>query len=251
MRGGATRPAAVIALIGALSILAARAASEAKTPTVIYRWLIGERWVRERGPEGPADVNNNFSFTTGAEIVFGRWHAGYNFSNYPGYGYPRHRAAVQEHEFFAGLSLAEEGRFSCRLRAGPIIARANFTERGVEPVPTFGKSSLFLRPSVAGEAGWRASRRVAFDGRLRYRRRVKPANWSFAPSSFGLSCHSWESVASVRYSPWPIVSADVAAVVVYDGPARGFGAGYAGETYPPATELHLYAGGTFYLAGAG
>ena len=242
------RPSAVIALIGALSVLPARAASEGETPTVIYRWLIGERWVRERGPEGPADVNNNFSFTTGAEIVFGRWRAGYNFSNYPGYGYPRHGAAVQEHEFYGAVVLRGGRGYSWRLAAGPILSRANISEGGVEPMPTLGKSSFFLRPSAATELAWFPTRRQTLAGRLRYRRRIKAANWSYRPSSYGLSCDSLEARASWKYVLWPVFSADVVAAAVRDGTARGFGPHYMGEVYPPATELHLYAGGTFYLS---
>jgi hypothetical protein len=242
------RPAAVVALIGALSISAARAASEGKTPTVIYRWLIGERWVREKGPDGPADVNNNFSFTAGAEIVFGRWGAGYNFSNYPGYGYPGHGAAVQEHEFYGAVVLAGGRGYSWRLAAGPILSRANFTEEGVEPMPGFGKSSFFLRPSAATELAWFPNRRQTLGGRLRYRRRVKAANWSYRPSSYGLSCDSLEARASWKFFPWPVFSADVVAAAVRDGAARGFGPYCMGEVYPPATEFHLYAGGTFYLS---
>jgi hypothetical protein len=174
-----------------VTVAAAADGGQPGAPAFAYRFLVGERWVRDAPADvGVACINHNFSFVAAAEIAFGRWYAGYSFLNNPGFGYPRHPASVQEHEFVAGLSLADEGRFSCRLRAGPIIARANFTERGVEPALTFGKSSFFLRPSVAGEAVWRASRRVTCDGRLRYRRRVKPANWSYAPSSLGLSCDS-------------------------------------------------------------
>jgi len=229
------------------AIAAAASGGQRGAPAFTYRFLVGERWVRDAPAGLDPRINHNLSFIVGAEVAVGRWFAGYSFLHNPGFGYPRHPAAVEEHEFFSGLSLTEGSRFTWRLRPGAIIARANFTERGVEPLPTFGKSSLFVRPSVAGEAVWRAGRRVNFEGRLRYRRRVKPANWSYAPSSFGLSCDSWESMAPVRYTPWPIVSADVAAAVVRDGLARGFGSGYAGETYPPATEFHVYAGGTFYL----
>lgn len=229
-----------------MTVAAAAGGGQPGAPSFVYRCRAGERWIRDApADESVVNVNHNFSFIVAAEVVSGRWYAGYSYLNNPGFGYPRHPASVQEHEFFGGLSLAEKGRFSCWLRAGPIIARANFTERGVEPILTFGKSSSFLRPSVAGEAVWRASRRVTCDGRLRYRRRVKPANWSYAPSSLGLNCNSWEGTASVRYSPWRIFSVDVAAVVVCDGRAKGFGAGYAGETYPPAAEFHIYAGGTF------